>query len=60
MSNPIDIALTEVAAPVEQSSVWRDAWRYLRTNPLFLIGLTIMIVMVSMALFPKLYAGGLA
>lgn len=46
------------AAPLEQSSVWRDAWRYLRTNPLFLIGLTIMLVMVTMAVFPALFAGG--
>ena len=43
---------------VGQSSVWGDAWRYLRTNPLFLIGLTIMVVMVTMALFPALFAGG--
>ena len=65
MSDPIPVS---EAAPVsdpadaapraEQSSVWSDAWRYLRTNPLFLIGMTIMVVMVTMALFPALFAGG--
>lgn len=63
MSEPIDTVLaTELAADLapraEQASVWSDAWRYLRTNPLFLIGCTIMVVMVMMALFPALFAGG--
>ena len=49
----------EVAPLIGQSSVWGDAWRYLRTNPLFLLGLAIMAVMVSMALFPKLFARGI-
>ena len=48
----------EVAPLIGQTSVWGDAWRYLRTNPLFLIGLAIMVVMVSMALVPKLFARG--
>jgi peptide/nickel transport system permease protein/oligopeptide transport system permease protein len=39
--------------------VWRDAWRYLRTNPLFLIGLAVMLVIVVMALFPALFARGI-
>jgi ABC-type dipeptide/oligopeptide/nickel transport system permease subunit len=49
----------EAPPRAEQSSVWSDAWRYLRTNPLFLIGLTIMVVMVAMALFPALFARGI-
>lgn len=53
-----DLAADEAAPLVGQSSVWADAWRYLRTNPLFLLGLTIMAVMVSMALFPSLFARG--
>ena len=57
MTDPTPVT-DDAAPPVGQSSVWRDAWRYLRTNPLFLIGVTIMIVMVTMALFPRLYAGG--
>lgn len=48
----------EVAPLIGQTSVWGDAWRYLRTNPLFLIGLAIMVVMVSMAMVPKLFARG--
>ena len=61
MSDPIPVSEpteAEAAPRAEQSSVWSDAWRYLRTNPLFLIGMTIMVVMVTMALFPALFAGG--
>jgi ABC-type dipeptide/oligopeptide/nickel transport system permease subunit len=57
--NRLDAQGDEVAEQVEQSSVWIDAWRYLRTNPLFLIGLTIMVVIVAMALFPTLFARGI-
>lgn len=57
MTDPTPVT-DDAAPPVGQSSVWADAWRYLRTNPLFLIGCTIMIVMVTMALFPALFAGG--
>lgn len=49
----------EVAPLIGQSSVWSDARRYLRTNPLFLLGLTIMVLMVSMALFPGIFARGI-
>ena len=60
MSNPVPVSDAAEAPPrAEQSSVWSDAWRYLRTNPLFLIGLTIMVVMVAMALFPALFARGI-
>ena len=55
----LDAEGDEVAALVGQSSVWRDAWRYLRTNPLFLIGLAVMLVIVVMALFPALFARGI-
>lgn len=54
----LDAEGSEVAPLIGQSSVWGDAWRYLRTNPLFLIGLLIMVVMVSMALFPTVFARG--
>ena len=54
----LDDAGEEVAPLIGQASVWGDAWRYLRTNPLFLLGLAIMVVMVSMALFPKVFARG--
>lgn len=55
----LDAEGDEVNALVGQSSVWRDAWRYLRTNPLFLIGLAVMLVIVVMALFPALFARGI-
>jgi peptide/nickel transport system permease protein/oligopeptide transport system permease protein len=55
MTEPVGIEAEEL---VGQSSVWGDAWKYLRTNPLFLIGLTIMSVMVLMALFPSVFALG--
>ena len=59
MTDPTPVTEPADLAPrAAQSSVWSDAWRYLRTNPLFLIGLTIMVVMVTMALFPALFAGG--
>jgi len=61
MSEPdgqLDAEGEEVAPLVGQASVWGDAWRYLRRNPLFLAGLAIMVVMVAMALFPALFAGG--
>ena len=55
----LDAEGDEVTVLVGQSSVWRDAWRYLRTNPLFLIGLAVMLVIVVMALFPALFARGI-
>lgn len=55
MTEPADI---EAAELVGQSSVWGDAWKYLRTNPLFLTGLAVMVIMVLMALFPSVFALG--
>ena len=54
----LDAEGDELAPLVGQASVWGDAWRYLRTNPLFLLGLTVMVVMITMALFPALFARG--
>ena len=54
----LDAEGDELAPMVGQASVWGDAWRYLRTNPLFLLGLTVMVVMITMALFPALFARG--
>ena len=55
MTEPPEI---EAAELVGQSSVWSDAWKYLRTNPLFLTGMTLMVIMVLMALFPSVFALG--
>ena len=62
MADDIDAHLDAEGAELEplvgQSSVWGNAWKYLRTNPLFLIGLTVLVVMLAMALFPALFARG--
>lgn len=54
----LDAEGAELEPLVGQSSVWGNAWRYLRTNPLFLIGLAVLVVMLAMALFPALFARG--
>jgi oligopeptide transport system permease protein len=41
-----------------QNSLWSDAWRELRRNPLFWIGSLLGLVFVLMALFPQLFARG--
>jgi ABC-type dipeptide/oligopeptide/nickel transport system permease subunit len=38
-----------------EGSLWGDAWRSLRTNPLFLISAVIVLLVVSMAAFPGLW-----
>lgn len=62
MADDLDAHLDTEGAELEplvgQSSVWGNAWKYLRTNPLFLIGLTVLVVMLAMALFPALFARG--
>jgi peptide/nickel transport system permease protein/oligopeptide transport system permease protein len=56
MSEPVE---KEAAELVGQASVWGNAWKYLRTNPLFLTGLAVMLLMVLMALFPGIFARGI-
>ncbi len=36
-------------------SLWQDAWADLRRNPLFIIGLLLVVVLVVMAAFPQLF-----
>ena len=45
------------AAPERErgASLWGDAWRQLRRNPIFLISLAWIMVVTSMAVFPKLW-----
>jgi peptide/nickel transport system permease protein/oligopeptide transport system permease protein len=61
MSEPVEglEAGLEQNELVGQSSVWGNAWKYLRTNPLFLTGLAVMILMVLMALIPGFFARGI-
>jgi oligopeptide transport system permease protein len=54
----LDAEGEEVTPLVGQSSVWGNAWKYLRTNPLFLIGAAVLVVMLAMALFPSVFARG--
>jgi peptide/nickel transport system permease protein/oligopeptide transport system permease protein len=37
------------------ASLWADAWRDLRRNPVFLVAVFIILVVTSMALFPQLW-----
>lgn len=40
----------------EQASLWSDAWRQLKKNPLFYIPMVLLAVFVAFALFPGLFA----
>lgn len=40
-----------------RASLWADAWRDLRRNPVFLISAGLILVMVTMAAFPQLFTG---
>lgn len=48
----------DVEPEIEQATLWGEAWKTLRRNPLFLIGAVVAILMVAVALFPSLFAGG--
>jgi ABC-type dipeptide/oligopeptide/nickel transport system permease subunit len=57
--------VTHVADPAgieeatrRQDSLWSDAWRALRRNPLFWFGSVLGVVFVLMAVFPQLFARG--
>src|SRR5688572_8837761 len=41
-----------------QNSLWSDAWRELRRNPLFWLGIVLGAAFVLMALFPSIFARG--
>ncbi|WP_019545266.1 ABC transporter permease [Streptomyces sulphureus] len=52
-------ALTEAAPKPEKArSLWQDAWRNLRSNPLFLISAVLILVLLTMVAFPGLFADG--
>jgi oligopeptide transport system permease protein len=40
---------------VHQASLWGDAWRQLRRNPVFLVSITLIAVLAVMAVFPGLF-----
>lgn len=39
----------------EEASLWMDAWRSLRRNPWFVVSAVLLVVMITMALFPQLF-----
>lgn len=47
------------SAAGESASLWSDAWKELRTSPLFLIAAFLVLVLVAMAAVPQLFALGL-
>jgi oligopeptide transport system permease protein len=40
---------------VRQASLWSDAWRTLRRNPVFVVASALLFVLAVMAVFPKLF-----
>ncbi len=40
---------------VRQASLWSDAWRQLRKNPIFVVAALLLVVLSVMALFPSLF-----
>lgn len=39
----------------EDASLWMDAWRSMRRNPWFIISAVLLLVLITMALFPQLF-----
>ena len=52
------VGVVEAEADNRQNSLWSDAWQALKRNPLFWIGSLLMVLFVTMALFPSLFARG--
>lgn len=57
-----DVALDETGIDRDQpesggptASLWGDAWRDLRRNPIFIISSALILIMVLMAIFPRLF-----
>jgi oligopeptide transport system permease protein len=46
------------ATDARQNSLWSDAWKDLKRNPLFWIGAFLMLVFTAMALLPQVFARG--
>ena len=42
-------------APIQQASLWGDAWRQLRRNPLFILPMLFLVVFTAMAIAPQLF-----
>lgn len=48
-------AVTASAADGGQASLWGDAWKELRRNPLFVIPVIVIVVLIVMAIAPQLF-----
>ncbi|MGW2226393.1 ABC transporter permease [Streptomyces formicae] len=48
-------AVSAVPAPGKPRSLWSDAWRDLRRNPLFVISAVLILVLLLVAAFPSLF-----
>jgi len=46
---------TDGATELRQASLWSDAWRQLRRNPLFLVASALLVVLSLMAAIPQLF-----
>ena len=44
-----------VSGDTRQASLWSDAWRQLRHNPIFLLALLLLAVLTVMSVFPQLF-----
>lgn len=50
-----DAATTAPGSDARVASLWSDAWRTLRRNPVFLVAMTLLTVLAVMAAFPQLF-----
>jgi oligopeptide transport system permease protein len=55
MAEPPDTPPEGGSTPGDEGGLWSDAWRQLRTNPMFLIPLLFIIILVLMAARPSLF-----
>lgn len=50
-----DTAIAQAGGELRQASLWSDAWRELRRNPIFLIGAGLFLLFTVMAIAPQLF-----
>lgn len=57
--NSTDPAVTEleVESAAKPASLWSDAWKELRTSPIFIVSALLIIVFIVMAIAPSLFTG---
>jgi ABC-type dipeptide/oligopeptide/nickel transport system permease subunit len=55
----LEAAVAEPESDGREASLWSDAWRQLRRRPMFVISAIAVVILVSMALFPSVFARGI-